>query len=220
MLTFEQVKNNKQVQEFIKKSAEYLKQLGYTDHGFRHVGIVSDRAAKIARNLKFSLEETESARIAGYCHDMGNFLGRTWHHYWGAMLFHQIFQDDKIVNQIADIMQAIVAHDKLEVKVVNKVMAAAIIADKSDVHRSRVLTKKKEKIISDIYDRVNYAVIDNHLTIEPVKKVIKLELIIDKKFVEVIEYFEIFTERMVYCRESAKFLGYKFSLEINKFKLS
>lgn len=220
MLTFEDVKNNIQVHEFIKKSAEYLKELGYTDHGFRHVGIVSDRAAKIARNLKFTNEETESAKIAGYCHDMGNFLGRTQHHYWGAMLFHQIFQGDNFVDQITDIMQAIVAHDKEEVKIMNKVAAAMIIADKSDVHRSRVFSKEIEKIKSDIHDRVNYAVIDNHLIISPKQKEIKLTLKIDKKFVAVMDYFVIFTERMVYCRTSAEYLGYHFCLEINDFKLS
>jgi uncharacterized protein len=220
MLTFEQVKNNKQVHEFIDRSGKYLRDLGYTDHSFRHVGIVSDRAAKIARNLKLSQLEIESAQIAGYCHDMGNFLGRTQHHYWGAILFHQIFGNEQTVAQAAEIMQAIVAHDKEEVQVMNNVAAVTIIADKSDVHRSRVLTKKMDKIKSDIHDRVNYAVVDNHLTIDPKKKIIRLSLSIDQKFLAVIEYFEIFTDRMVYCRTAADFLGYKFSLEVNNFKLS
>jgi len=220
MLNFEEVKTNPQINEFIKRSGEYLKINGFTDHGFRHVGITADRAGKIARKLRFNKQDLESSIIAGYCHDMGNFLGRTYHHYWGAQLFHQVFNENKNISQIADIMQAIVAHDKEDVNIMNKIAAVTIIADKSDVHRSRVLVKKLDKIKIDIHDRVNYAVTDNHLDISPSKKIIKLDLDIDKKFVEVMDYFEIFTERMVYCRMAAKFLGYKFSLEINNFKLS
>lgn len=220
MLTFNDVKNNHQIHEFIKRSGEYLKEIGYTDHSFRHVGIVADRAAKIARQIKFNKQDEESAKIAGYCHDMGNFLGRSAHHYWGAMLFHQIFHNEQEIEQICDIMQAIVAHDKEQLKIMNKVAAVMVIADKSDVHRSRVLSKKLEKIKSDVHDRVNYAVTDNHLLIDQMKKIIKLTLTIDQKFVEIIDYFEIFTKRMVYCRQAAKYLNYKFSLEINKFKLS
>ncbi|MBU1037223.1 HD domain-containing protein [Patescibacteria group bacterium] len=220
MLTFQQIKENKQIHEFIRRSAIYLKEIDYNDHGFRHVGIVSDRAGKIARTLKFNKQATESVKIAGYCHDMGNFLGRSFHHYWGAMLFHQLFGGESSIGQTADIMQAIVAHDKEEVKIMNKIAAVIIIADKSDVHRSRVLSKKIDKIRADIHDRVNYAVVDNHLILDSKKKIIKLSLTIDQKFVEVMDYFEIFTQRMIYCRSSVKYLGYKFSLEINKFKLS
>lgn len=220
MLTFDNIKKNPQIHEFIEKSAESLKIQGYTDHGFRHVGIVSDRAGKIARNLKFNETDTESVKIAGYCHDMGNFLGRSAHHYWGAMLFHQIFHGDLDVEQITGIMQAVVAHDKEQVKIMNKIAAVTIIADKSDVHRSRVLSKKMEKIKADIHDRVNYAVVDNHLVIIPDKKIIRLSLILDQKFIDILEYFEIFTNRMTYCRTAANYLGYKFSLEVNKFKLS
>ena len=100
MITFEQVKANPQIHQFIKQSAEYLKDIGYTDHGFRHVGIVADRAGKIARNLKFNKIDTESSKIAGYCHDMGNFLGRTYHHYWGGLLFHQVFNQDDDIKQV------------------------------------------------------------------------------------------------------------------------
>lgn len=220
MITFEEVKNNPQIHQFIKQSADYLKDIGYTDHGFRHVGIVADRAGKIARDLKFNKMETESSKIAGYCHDMGNFLGRTYHHYWAGLLFHQVFNKDEDVKQVSGIMEAIVAHDKEEIKIMSRISAAAIIADKSDVHRSRVLTKKIDKIKTDIHDRVNYAVKDNHLDVYPSKKTIKLSLTIDEKFSQPMNYFEIFTERMVYCRHAAEYLGYKFGLEINNFKLA
>ncbi len=220
MITYNEVKINPQINLFIKKSADYLKNIGYTDHGFRHVGIVADRASKISRILKFNKLDAESAKIAGYCHDLGNFLGRTNHHYWGALLFHQVYAGDLNINQVSDIMEAIVAHDKEDVKIMSRVAAVAIIADKSDVHRSRVLTKKVDKIKADIHDRVNFAVCDNHLDVYPAKKIIRLSLTIDTKFTQLMNYFEIFTTRMVYCRLAAEYLGYKFSLEINKFKLS
>lgn len=220
MLTFKEVKNNQQISEFIKRSGEYLKDLGYTDHGFRHVTIVADRAAKIARDLKFSAHDQESTRIAGYCHDMGNFLGRSHHHYWGGLLFHQVFSQTADVEQVADIMQAIVAHDKEELKIMSAVSAAAIIADKSDVHRSRIVNEDPKTLKTDLHQRVNNAVLDNRFDVLPKKKIIKLSLTVDTKFMEVMNYFEIFTGRMVFCRQAAEFLGYKFSLEINKFKLT
>lgn len=220
MITYDEVKINPQINQFIKRSADYLKGLGYNDHGFRHVGIVADRAGKISRMLKFSKMDIESAKIAGYCHDLGNFLGRSYHHYWGALLFHQVYAGDLNINQVSVIMEAIVAHDKEDIKIMSKVAAAAIIADKSDVHRSRVLTKIVNKIKADIYDRVNFAVTDNHLDIFSDKKIIRLSLTIDTKFTQLMNYFEIFTSRMVYCRLAAEYLGYKFSLEINKFKLT
>lgn len=219
MLTFEEIKKNPQIAEFIKRSGEYLKNVGYTDHGFRHVNIVADRSAKIARDLKFSLADQESAKIVGYCHDMGNFLGRSHHHYWGGLLFHQLYGSDANLHQVVDIMQAIVSHDKEELRIMSKVAAVAIIADKSDVHRSRVLNTDSVTIKSDLHDRVNHAVTENHLDVYPKKKLICLGLTVDIKFMEVMNYFEIFTGRMVFCRQAAEALGYKFSLEINKFKL-
>ena len=170
-------------------------------------------------NFAFSKQEQELSAIAGYCHDIGNFLGRTEHHYWGALLFHQIFLNDFSANEMAQVIQAIANHDKEEMRFSNKVAAILVLADKSDVHRSRVVNRSLAKIERDIHDRVNYATTDSKLKIDKAHEKIILTLRIDTKFVPIMEYFLIFTDRMSYCRLAAKYLGYKFSLVINNVKL-
>jgi metal-dependent HD superfamily phosphatase/phosphodiesterase len=219
MLTLAQVKKNSQIHEFVKQSMAALKALEYTEHGFRHIQLVADRARNLARELAFSKQEQELSAIAGYCHDIGNFLGRTEHHYWGALLFHQIFLNDFSANEMAQVIQAIANHDKEEMRFSNKVAAILVLADKSDVHRSRVVNRSLAKIERDIHDRVNYATTDSKLKIDKAHEKIILTLRIDTKFVPIMEYFEIFTDRMSYCRLAAKYLGYKFSLVINNVKL-
>ena len=219
MLTLAQVKKNSQIHEFVKQSMAALKALEYTEHGFRHIQLVADRARNLARELAFSKQEQELSAIAGYCHDIGNFLGRTEHHYWGALLFHQIFLNDFSANEMAQVIQAIANHDKEEMMFSNKVAAILVLADKSDVHRSRVVNRSLAKIERDIHDRVNYATTDSKLKIDKAHEKIILTLRIDTKFVPIMEYFEIFTDRMSYCRLAAKYLGYKFSLVINNVKL-
>ena len=219
MLTLIQVKKNPQINEFIKQTIAALKALEYTEHGLRHLQLVSDRARNLARELGLSKNEQELSAIAGYCHDIGNFLGRSEHHYWGALLFHQIFQNDFSAREMAQVIQAIANHDKGDMKFSNKVSAILVLADKSDVHRSRVLNRPVAKIERDIHDRVNYATTDSKLKIDKAHKKIILTLRIDTKFVPIMEYFEIFTERMSYCRLAAKYLGYKFSLVINNIRL-
>ena len=220
MLTFKQVKENKFIENFIKEAAEHLKMVGYTDHGFRHAGIVADRSRMIAKNAGLSARNQELSAMAGYCHDIGNCLGRAQHHYWGAMLFSQVFlHESENPHEITDIMQAIVNHDEDDMIFMNKISAAVVLADKSDVHRSRVAVKNMQKIKADIHDRVNYATVNSDLIIDKSRKTITLKLKIDIKFVPMMEYFEIFTERMVYCRKAAEYLGFRFGLEINRVKL-
>jgi len=161
----------------------------------------------------------ELAGIAGFCHDMGNFMTRTYHHYYGALLFHQIFQNDFSPKELSWIMQAIVNHDKYTMKLTNPISAIVVIADKSDVSRSRVKIFSLDELKVDIHDRVNYAATSSGLKIDRIKKKIVLTIKIDRKYVPIMEYFEIFTERMAYCRQAADYLGYKFSLVINNFKL-
>ncbi len=219
-LTLDAVKNNPKIIDFIEQTEKYLNSLGYTDHGVRHINIVADRARSIAKKLGLSARDQELSAISGYCHDFGNFLGRTQHHYWAALLFSQVFlneADDP--NDVSTIIQAIVGHDKNELKIVSKVMAILILADKSDVHRSRVKKGQGTNLQKDIHDRVNYAIVDNDLIIDPRGKLITLRLKLDTKFSAPLEYFEIFTERMAFCRTAANYLGYGFGLEINKFKL-
>jgi hypothetical protein len=150
---------------------------------------------------------------------MGNFLSRSNHNYFGALLFHQVFNNNFEPEEMAIIMQAIANHDKGDMTLTNKVSAITILADKSDVRRSRVITKNMEEIKSDIHDRVNYATKESKVEVDNKNKRIDLILKIDTNFVPIMEYFEIFTDRMVYCRIAAEFLGYNFGLVINDFKL-
>lgn len=220
-LTLDLVKNNPAISVFVKQTEKYLDALGYTDHGVRHISIVSDRARSLAKQIGLSAKDQELAAIAAYCHDMGNFLGRSQHHYQAAVLFSQVFMDKcDSPEDISVVMQAIVSHDKDELKLVNKISAILILADKSDVHRTRVKSRNLDKIKSDIHDRVNYSVTQNALELNRAKKEISLKLKIDTKITDPVEYFEIFIDRMTFCRQAAQYLGYRFVLVINNFKLS
>lgn len=219
-LTLDNVKKLPEIEAFIDRTHEYLKWLSYTEHAHRHIQIVSSRASSLAKKLGFSQQDQEYCAISGYCHDMGNFVGRTQHHYWGSLLFMQALMpkvDD--YDGCTKIAQAIVAHDKEDTKIMTNISAVLIISDKSDVHRDRVLKKDYEKMSTDIHTRVNYSVTKNALDYNEKTKVISLKLKVDTKIVPVMEFFEIFTERMTYCRQSADFLGVKFGLVINDFKL-
>jgi len=221
MMTLAKVQKHPQILEFIKSAEKALAELSYTDHGLRHSKLVADRARTIAKEIGLSAREEELAAIAGFCHDMGNFLSRSQHNYFGALLFQQVFSNDFKPEELVIIMQAIANHDKRQedISFNNPVSAIAILADKSDVHRSRVIVTTLEEIKADIHDRVNYATRMSSLKINNKKKRITLTLRIDTNFVPIMEYFEIFTERMVFCRKAAEFLGYNFGLVINKVRL-
>jgi hypothetical protein len=236
MIGFKEVKSNPQVLEFLEQSRISIEAINYNEHGFRHANLVAQRARQLAKQVGLSKRGQELATIAGYCHDFGNFLGRSQHHYWGALLFHQIFsvkdacltgrqgpasggQENFTPKELSWIMQAIANHDKDEMKITNPISALVILADKSDVHRSRAAIQDFKRMENDIHNRVCYAVTKSDLKAERKEKQITLTLKIDVKFVPIIEYFEIFTERMTYCRQAANYLGYKFKLVINDFKL-
>jgi hypothetical protein len=219
-LTLSDIKKDARINAFIDQTDIYMKNLGYTDHGRRHLNIVSERTQKIARHLKLTTGDQELAAISGWCHDMGNFLGRSQHHYWAAMLFSQCFINNDNALDVSKIIQSITSHDKDDLKIVDKITACLIIADKSDVHRTRVLAKDKKKIMEDIHDRVNYAVTDNKLFIDDKKKTITLALKLDTNFTDILDYFTIFVERMTYCQKAADFLKYEFKLKINNTTLA
>jgi uncharacterized protein len=221
MIKLEDVKENSQIKEFISQTEKALAALSYTGHGFRHSSLVAERAKNIASGIGLPEREGELAAIAGFCHDMGNFLGRNYHNYLGALLFHQVFQKDFKPKELAIVIQAISMHDERirEIAFASPVAALVVLADKSDVHRSRVVQDTMDEIKSDIHDRVNYATTSSVLKADKKKKRITLSLKIDTKFVPVMEYFEIFTQRMVMCRKAAEYLGYDFGLVINKFTL-
>lgn len=219
MITLKDVKKNEQILEFINQTEKAMEALSYTNHGLRHTGVVADRAMKIAKEIGMSPREIELSGIAGYCHDMGNFMSRTNHHYFAGLLFFEVFKGEFEPKEIAQIMQAIAEHDKPEMSFTTAIAAVLVIADKSDVDRSRVTQRDMKDIKQDIHDRVNYATTESNLKVDKTKKRITLTLKIDTNFTPVMEYFEIFTERMAFCRTAAKFLGYDFGLVINKFRL-
>lgn len=218
-MTLKEVQKNPLVLEFIRQTETTLKIHDYTHHGLRHANLVADRARTVARVIGLSKKEQELSSIAAFCHDFANFLSRTYHNYLGAVMFQQIFANDFSPKELAIIMQAIANHDKYKMKFSNPVSAVVVLADKSDVHHSRVTIKDIKKIKTDIHNRVNYATKASRLSINKKSKRITLNLQINTKFVPLIEYFEIFTDRMVYCRKAASCLGYKFGLVINNVKL-
>ncbi len=219
MINLKEVKNNKHIIEFIKRSEETLKRMGYTEHGLKHVTLVSDRARNVAKEIGLDKKEQEMCAISGFCHDMGNFLSRSHHNYLGSILFYEVFKDRYSIEELTPIMQAIAVHDKDELEFSSPIAPVVIIADKSDVRRSRVYSNNIEEIKGDIHDRVNFATRNSKLKVIKDKKIISLVLEIDTKITPIMEYFEIFTQRMIYCRKAADYLGYKFGLKINNFKL-
>ena len=219
MITLKEIQKNPSALEFIKQTEASLMALDYTHHGLKHSKLVANRARTVAREIGLSKRSQELASIAGFTHDFANFLSRTYHNYLGALIFQQLFANDFSPEELAIIMQAIANHDKYKMNFSNSVSAVVVLADKSDVHRSRVAIRDIKKIKSDIHDRVNYATKSSRLGINKGSKRITLSLKIDTNFVPLMEYFEIFTERMVYCRKAASYLGYKFGLVVNSIKL-
>ena len=222
MITLADVKKNPHILEFVEQTEKTLSALSYTDHGLRHSNLVADRARMVAKEIGLSKREEELAAMAAFCHDMANFLSRTYHNYFGALLFRQVFNSDFEPKELVVVIQAIANHDKNieDMSFANPISAVVVLADKSDVHRSRVTAKVMDEIKTDIHDKVNYATRMSRLKIDKKKKRITLILRIDTNFVSIMEYFEIFTGRMVFCREAAQSLNYDFGLVINKFKLS
>ena len=219
MITLKEIKKNPLILEFINQSKNTLQILKYTDHGINHANLVAQRARMIAREIGLSKRDQELSEISGFLHDFANFLSRDYHHYLGSILFINLFKDKFSPNELVKISQAIANHDKFEMKFAHPITAVLVLADKSDVHRKRVLTKDIKTIKKDIHNRVNFAVTKSYLKVNKAKKVISLILKIDTNFIPVIEYFEIFTERMIFCRRAAEYLDYKFGLVINNFKL-
>lgn len=215
MLTFEQVKNNEEIKTYIRKADESLKAIGYTEHSFAHVVKCAHQAAEILEKLGYPQRTAELARIAGYMHDIGNVINRKDHAQSGAIMSFRIL--DKLgmdAGELATVICAIGNHDESTAAPVNEVAAALILADKSDVRRSRVRAEEYPPK-GDIHDRVNYSVDESALELDLEKKQIALRLKIDTEYCAVMEYFEIFLGRMMLCRKAAEYLGLQFRLMIN-----
>ncbi len=218
MVTYADVRSNTAIREYIKRADESLAALGFTEHSFAHVTKVAVTAAYILEQLGYSEEDIELVKIAGYLHDIGNLVNRVEHSQSGAVMAFRILDCmDMPPEDIATIVTAIGNHDEGTGVPVNAVAAALIIADKSDVRRSRV--RNREIATFDIHDRVNYSVEDATLRLNPEKTEIILELKIDTEISAVMDYFEIFLTRMIMCRKAAERLGLRFKLVINGQKL-
>ncbi len=216
---FNSIKENEIIKTWLCNAYHITKEMSLTEHGLKHAEFVSQRALEIAKKLNLDKRIQDLSLSSAYTHDIGNFLSRTYHHYFGSMLLFDILKETVNIKDLTIIMQAVANHDKEDMKLVHPVSAITIIADKSDVRRERVLENDIKKIKEDIHDRVNYATIENKLSVDFSNKTITLKLKIDTNVCPIMEYFEIFTSRMNYCRLSAEYLGCHFSLIINNFKL-
>ena len=218
MVTFEDVKNNSEINNLILTSQKQLDVLGYTEHSMRYINIVSNRAAEVLKNLGYDEHRIELARIAGYMHDIGNAVNRTDHAHSGAILAYQILKEMGMdMEDRAEIMMAIGNHDEATGTAVSDISAALILADKSDVHRDRVRNQNMSTF--DKHDKVNYAVTNADFIMNTEERKVTLSLTVDRKICSVLDYFEIFLDRTMMSKYAAKFLNIWFELLINDIKL-
>jgi metal-dependent HD superfamily phosphatase/phosphodiesterase len=215
MVTYESVKKNEDIKTYIREADASLIALGYTEHSFAHVGAVAAGCDYILTALDFDARTVELAKIAAHLHDIGNIVNREEHSQSGAVIAFRIL--DKLgmdASEIAKVVSAIGNHDEGCGVPVNSIAAALILADKSDVRRTRV--RNQDFSSFDIHDRVNYSVENTALTVSEDKSSITLSITIDTEISSIMDYFEIFLERMLLCRKAAEKLGLAFKLEINR----
>ncbi len=218
MLSYEEIKQDADIRVYIQQAADSLAALGFTEHGFAHVTLVAEKAGYILETLGYDPHTVELAKIAGYLHDIGNLVNRVDHSQSGAIMAFRILEHRGVpAEDIATIVSAIGNHDEGTGQPVSAVAAALILADKSDVRRSRVQNPDPAKF--DIHDRVNYSVRKSQLKINEEHTLVKLKLTVDTRYGSVMDYFEIFMGRMLLCRKAAEKLGLQFKLMINEQQL-
>ncbi len=210
----EQVRASERITAFILAADEFLGAQGYTEHGLRHANLVGHIAFNVMTHLGHEPRVAELAAVAGYLHDVGNVVSRAYHGQMSAVLAYDLLKElDVPPRDIAQVLAAVGNHEEQYGDSVSLVSAAVILADKSDVHRSRV--RKDACIEMDIHDRVNHAVEASFLRVDPQAATLTLELSIDTSISQVLEYFEIFLERMIMCRRAARTLGCDFRITVN-----
>ncbi|MDP9297746.1 MAG: HD domain-containing protein [Actinomycetota bacterium] len=217
-VTLEEVQANKELSLYISSADRVMEAMGFTEHGFRHANLVASIAYQVLHRLEYPERDASLACVAGYLHDVGNALARDAHGQTGALLVYHALRDDVPGADLMPILAAIANHEETEGTAVSPVSAAVILADKSDVHRSRV--RKSGQIDADIHDRVNHAVEQSFLRVDSDARTVSLELTIDTQFSQVMEYFEIFLGRMQMCRHAAERLDARFRLVINGAELA
>lgn len=213
-ITFEDVRNSAEIRTYITQADASLTALGYTEHSFAHVTKCADTASRILTTLGYDQRTVELSKIAAFMHDIGNVVNRNDHAQSGAVMAFRLL--DKLGMEPVDLAQVITAighHDDSTAFPVNAVSAAVILADKTDVRRSRV--RNRDTITFDIHDRVNYAVESSDVLIDMDRKTITSRLTINRDVCAVMDYFEIFLHRMILCRKAAEFFDLTFRLDIN-----
>ena len=207
-MTYEQIRQDRAVRVYIAQADASMEALGFTEHSFAHVMHVAETAGYILQTMGYDDRTVELAKIAGYLHDIGNLVNRKDHSQSGAVMAWSILNDMNCdPGEMATIVTAIGNHDEGTGVPVNAVAAAMILADKADVRRSRV--RNTDPSTFDIHDRVNYSVKKSTLKINEDKTIVKLKLTVDTKFGSVMDYFEIFLQRMILCRKAAEKLDHQ-----------
>lgn len=213
LVGLEEVQQDKTFSACITSADRVMEGLGYTEHGFRHANLTARIALNTLIRLGFDERTATLAAIAGYLHDVGNMVAREAHGQVGAMIAYDVLKDRMRMDELAPVLAAIGSHEEEEGGLVGPVAAAVILADKSDVHRSRV--RKSARLEFDIHDRVNYAAEQSFLRVDSTARTATLELTIDTEISQVMEYFEIFLDRMVMCRRAAERLDCQFKITAN-----
>lgn len=215
-VTYRYIKQNEDIHTYIKNADAAVAAQGYTEHSFAHVEKVASAVELILTTLGFPERQVELGKIAAYLHDIGNVVNRVDHAQSGAVMAFRLLDNLNMpAEEICAIISAIGNHDEHTAQPLNAIAAALIIGDKTDVRRSRVRNLDSVNLSGDIHDRVNYAVEESKLYFSEDKKAIVLELKLDTKISSVMEYFEIFMERMLLCRRSAEFFGLEFRVKVN-----
>jgi hypothetical protein len=214
MLTYADIKNSEEINTYIRQADVSLKAMGYTEHSFAHGALCAERAGSWLSSLGYSERECELARIAAYIHDIGNIVNRSAHAQSGAVIAFRLLEKLGMPpEEIALVISAVGNHDENTANTVNAITAAVILADKTDVRRSRV---RCDNIAAfDIHDRVNYSVTRAEAILCTEARSLTLGLDVDTELCPVMDYFEIFLNRMLLCRRAAEFLGLRFRLTIN-----
>lgn len=217
-ITYEDVKNDEAINTYIEKAGQVMAAIGYTEHSFAHVTRVAETTGYILETLGYDERTVELGKIAGYMHDIGNMVNRDDHSQSGALFAFSLLKARDMPNsELVDIVAAIGNHDERTGLPIDPISSALILADKADVRRSRV--RNTDLAQFDIHDRVNYSVEKSELKINTAHTLIKLKLTVDTHYSSVIDYFEIFMNRMMLCRKAADKLGLRFTLMINEQQL-
>ena len=217
-ITYKMVKESKEVNAFLEKGNESLGVLGYTEHSRKHAAKVAETSARILETLGYDPHLVELAKIAGYMHDIGNCVNRHDHPHSGAIMAFTLLNRWNVDPlDTAVIVSAIGQHDERTGTAVDPVSAALILADKTDVRRNRVRNQVKEPF--DKHDRVNYAALSSKLIINAEDKTAKLKIVLDENISSIMDYFEIFMQRMLMCKRASELLGLNFKLIANGRKI-